>query len=522
MAFTNEHELKQQQDCEFFTPWCEPSSFYTYLSISLLLITAAGMMAGLTMGLLSLDKLNMMILQMEGTDSEKKYAKKVLPILNQHHFLLVTLLLVNAGANEALPIFLNKLVPEALSILLSVTCVLLFGEILPSAIFTGPNQLKIAAFFAPIVRGLMVFVSPVAYPISKILDWCLGDDHEVTRYKRKELKALITLQRETRAHAAARRSPRVHSKEGSPFSSPQNERTNDFDRLSERGSYETFSQGGTPHQRDSFVNSAQSTRLHIDEVTIIHGALDLTAKTLRHVMIPFKRVYMLEYDAKLDENRMADILASGHSRIPVYKKYPSNIVGLLLVKRLIVVDPEDCRAVGDFCIRKPLITTPDESCYSILNEFQKGRSHIAMLTSQAKLVHECWEEGLDIPPSVEFVGIVTIEDVIEELIQEEIEDETDVYVHDIVNHWKRRSLHLPARHCGINFIKKKLHTLAEKARQRVRERKIEECNATSTTEGRLLSRSTINRSMSSSKTLEEVIEVTVVSEKTPLLLSFKS
>ena len=56
-----------------------------------------------------------------------------------HHLLLVSLLLVNAAVNEALPIFLDSLVPSWLAIVLSVTLVLFFGEIIPSAIFTGQS-----------------------------------------------------------------------------------------------------------------------------------------------------------------------------------------------------------------------------------------------------------------------------------------------------------------------------------------------------------------------------------------------
>ena len=48
-------------------------------------------------------------------------------------------------ANEALPLFLDALVPPWLAIVLSVTCVLFAGEIIPAAIFTGPSKLKIAS-----------------------------------------------------------------------------------------------------------------------------------------------------------------------------------------------------------------------------------------------------------------------------------------------------------------------------------------------------------------------------------------
>lgn len=222
-------------------------------------------------------------------------------------------------------------------------------------------------------------------------------------------------------------------------------------------------------------NSAQGTRLHVDEVTIIHGALDLTAKTVRDVMIPMKQVYMLEYNTKLGENVMADILASGHSRIPIYKEHTANIVGLLLVKRLIVVDPEDERCVNDLALRKPIVVSPNESCYHVLNEFQKGRSHIALVTEQVDVVTQCWQDGIDIPEEVSFVGIITIEDVIEELIQEEIEDESDVYVHGVVDYWRTKSATQSGQSKSPTdkptFVQNRLKLLAERARVRVKNRR---------------------------------------------------
>lgn len=83
---------------------------------------------------------------------------------------MVTLLLFNSIANECLPIFLNKLVPEYLSILISVTAVLFFGEIIPSAILSGPNKMDIASFLSPVVRVLFVVFYILARPISSTLD----------------------------------------------------------------------------------------------------------------------------------------------------------------------------------------------------------------------------------------------------------------------------------------------------------------------------------------------------------------
>ncbi|TMW64312.1 hypothetical protein Poli38472_012934 [Pythium oligandrum] len=475
---------------------------------------STGLETGLTMGLLSLDMLNMRILEMEGSDEEKKRAARVLPILSQHHNLLVTLLLVNAGANEALPIFLSKLVPESVSIILSVTCVLIFGEILPSAVFTGPNQLRIAAALTPGVRVLMFVAAPIAYPIARCLDYFLGSDHDIVRYKRQELKALVALQRETNAL----RKSFLDGEDGHHLSHHHGSPRNPMLPIT----HEDLAHHSTrPHTSSSFSgssvseltreHSAQGTRLHVDEVTIIHGALDLSSKNISEVMIPISQVFMLEFETKLDENVMADILASGHSRIPIYKDYPSNVVGLLLVKRLIVVDPEDERPVRDLSLRKPIVVTPEESCYHILNEFQKGRSHIALVTKDAKLVMECWANDLPIPPTVNFVGIITIEDVIEELIQEEIEDESDVYVHGVVDYW-RTMAERKARTLNSDktaFVRKKLKQLAERARKRVQNRRTLAASA--------LNKKSMAAIAGTEAALDAPLQIRVVTENTPLV-----
>lgn len=53
----------------------------------------------------------MRIKSRSGTEEEKLQAKRVLPVIERHHLLLVALMTWNASANEALPIFLDALVP---------------------------------------------------------------------------------------------------------------------------------------------------------------------------------------------------------------------------------------------------------------------------------------------------------------------------------------------------------------------------------------------------------------------------
>jgi metal transporter CNNM len=104
----------------------------------------------------------------------------------------VTLLLANAFAMEALPIYLDAIVPSFWAIIISVTAVLFFGEVIPQAVCTGPSQLKIAETVAPMVKLLMISLAIVCYPISKILDYLLGE-HDITRYKNDQLKTLVQM-----------------------------------------------------------------------------------------------------------------------------------------------------------------------------------------------------------------------------------------------------------------------------------------------------------------------------------------
>ena len=95
-------------------------------------------MSGLTVGLASIDRLSLEI-EAKGNPEAKKQAEKIFSVIDNYHWMLVTLLFCNATAMEALPIALDKLVPTWAAILCSVTGVLVFGEIIPQALCTGPS-----------------------------------------------------------------------------------------------------------------------------------------------------------------------------------------------------------------------------------------------------------------------------------------------------------------------------------------------------------------------------------------------
>ena len=85
-------------------------------------------MSGLTLGLLSLDTLTLRVLCEAGSPSQRRHARRILPLVKRHHLLMVTLLLANAAAVESMPLFLDRISNPVTAIVVSVTAVLLFGE----------------------------------------------------------------------------------------------------------------------------------------------------------------------------------------------------------------------------------------------------------------------------------------------------------------------------------------------------------------------------------------------------------
>ncbi|KAL6516063.1 DUF21 domain-containing protein [Orobanche gracilis] len=472
-------------DIEFGNPW-----WFVYASISCFLVLFAGIMSGLTLGLMSLGLVELEILQRSGTDVERKQAETIAPVVQKQHQLLVTLLLCNAVAMEsflrpgsliassklnskeivyyyyhlphyaylrrtlkiapiavetlfpagfpnfeirpwmvqfvptidALPIYLDKLFHPVVAVILSVTFVLAFGEIIPQAV-SSRYGLAVGANCMWLVRLLMIVCYPISYPIGKVLDYVLG--HSDVLFRRPQLKALVS----------------IHSQEAG--------------------------RGG---------------ELTHDEATIISGALDLTEKTAEEAMTPIESTFSLDVNSKLDWEVIGKILARGYSRIPVFSGNRKNIIGLLLVKNLLTIRPETETPVSSVSIRRMPRVPANMPLYDILNEFQKGSSHMAAVVKMREREKEREKEkkllissnghkvvgeklyfnrdsrltvplldkfnghpksavidiekpqqngfmtnGVDFDEG-EVIGIITLEDVFEELLQEEIIDETDVYV----------------------------------------------------------------------------------------------
>ncbi|XP_057990139.1 DUF21 domain-containing protein At2g14520 isoform X4 [Hevea brasiliensis] len=308
---------------------CCGTDFFIDVLIIVLLVMFAGLMSGLTLGLMSMSIVDLEVLAQSGTPKDRKHATKILPVVKNQHLLLCTLLICNAAAMEALPIFLDNLVTAWGAILISVTLILLFGEIIPQSVCSRYG-LAIGAKVAPFVRVLMWVCFPVAYPISKLLDFLLGHGH-VALFRRAELKTLVNF----------------HGNEAG--------------------------KGG---------------ELTHDETTIIAGALELSEKTVGDAMTPISETFAIDINAKLDKYLMNLVLEKGHSRVPVYHEQPTNIIGLILVKNLLTIHPEDETPVKNVTIRRIPRVLESLPLYDILNEFQKGHSHMAVVVRQCNKTEE--------------------------------------------------------------------------------------------------------------------------------------
>lgn len=153
---------------------------------------------------------------------------------------------------------------------------------------------------------------------------------------------------------------------------------------------------------------------------MITGALSLKKKTAGQVMTRLEDVFMLGIKTILDFETVSSIQKRGYSRIPIFEEERKNIIALFHAKDLAFVDPNDnmpIKTLIEFYRHPILYTHEDTPLDDVLKMFKEGKSHLAF-------VRQIYEpESLD--PFYEITGIVTLEDVIEEILQTEIVDETD-------------------------------------------------------------------------------------------------
>ena len=160
------------------------------IAIILFLLFLSGLFSGLNLGLMSLDKTELQIVENCGSEQEKRFAKIIAPVRKKGNFLLCTILLGNVLVNNSLTILLDNISGNGMVAVIGATlAIVIFGEIIPQAVCSR-HGLEIGARTIWIVRIVQLLTFPLSFPISKLLDLILGEEMGNT-YNRVRLRELL-------------------------------------------------------------------------------------------------------------------------------------------------------------------------------------------------------------------------------------------------------------------------------------------------------------------------------------------
>tara|TARA_Y100000768_G_scaffold372340_1_gene339921 strand:- start:615 stop:1484 length:870 start_codon:yes stop_codon:yes gene_type:complete len=159
----------------------------------------------------------------------------------------------------------------------------------------------------------------------------------------------------------------------------------------------------------SIRDSSERGVLEKGTLNMIEGALRVSTDQVRDIMVPRPQVVFVDKDEEL-EDFIPRVIQSSHSRFPVINSETDKIEGILLAKDLLpFLSSENISEFELSKLIRPAILIPESKKLNILlDELRAGRNHMAIVLD---------EYG-------DVTGIVTIEDVLEEIVGE-IEDEHD-------------------------------------------------------------------------------------------------
>lgn len=167
----------------------------------------------------------------------------------------------------------------------------------------------------------------------------------------------------------------------------------------------------TTEQIKVFLQNAQQRQVISSEsLSMIEGVLDVSEMQVREIMIPRSQMSVLKIDDSLNDT-LKTIISSAHSRFPVIGDNRDDIEGILLAKDLLpfcMDGNHEQLEIRD--ILRPAVIIPESKRLNVLlKDFREYRNHIAIVVDEYGGVS----------------GLVTIEDVLEEIVGE-IEDEYDI------------------------------------------------------------------------------------------------
>ena len=155
--------------------------------------------------------------------------------------------------------------------------------------------------------------------------------------------------------------------------------------------------------------SDDSSEMDDDELSIMRGALALSEKRVRDIMTPIRQTYWLTPDQILTDVVIDKLKSNGFSRVPVFDKSLTRCYGILLMKQMVDIDFDEREyKVGEMVLRQVEPIGSMTALDTMFRKFISAGTHLIPVERDDKIV-----------------GIVTIEDLFEEILGQEIEDETD-------------------------------------------------------------------------------------------------
>ena len=353
-----------------------PQNFWFKLIIFTILACFTCIMSGLTGCYLSIDSLVLELKMKNGTETEKKYAKNIYNLIQNHHLLEVTLILYNTFTYATMLIILSQFVNEMTAIIISFPMLLFIGEIIPKALFTGPKQLQIASIFVPFTSFLIRVSYPISYPISIFMHSIIGEQGK-NRFNNSDLQSLMRLEMQEMM-------------------------------MNSNNSNSNNNQG-------SFLN-------------------ELANKKIDKLILPVKKVTKINYQEKINKVTIKRLLDRGFSYIPVYKNDPNNLIKILPMKELLLKDLSNSYTLDQLEVRyiKPVVEYEDVSFLNLFEKFQKEGTHMAFIYKKKN--HEDDNNQIDNMKQFgtnnsrnEILGIITLDDLFEFMIKKPILDEEEDY-----------------------------------------------------------------------------------------------
>lgn len=167
--------------------------------------------------------------------------------------------------------------------------------------------------------------------------------------------------------------------------------------------------------KEIVIRGGRDGALETEEVGMMQGVLMLNRRSVREVMVPRSQAMMLDIDAGAEKNHDL-IVNSVFSRLPVYREDKDNILGVILVKDYLraSVLAGDFRLVDIKDLAHDPLKVPETLLLDdMFAQIQQTSNHIAIVKDEYS----------------QTVGLITLEDIIEEIVGE-IYDEHDIVLHD--------------------------------------------------------------------------------------------